>query len=148
MNHDHYSDDYLAGILMNAHSVAIYGASTDEKRPSYWVAGFLLGKGYRVFPVNPAHAGEVILGRPIAASLSALETPVDIIDIFRKPEALDATVDEILALDWRPQAIWTQLGIRDDRAAKRAEEAGVKVVMNRALVTEYPLAYERLHRPH
>jgi uncharacterized protein len=148
LDHDHYTEDYLAGILMDAHSVAIYGASTDEKRPSYWVAGFLLGKGYQVVPVNPAHAGHSILGRPFAASLAALDTPVDIIDIFRRPAALGPIVDEILALPWRPRAVWMQLGIRDDQAAQRLEAAGMKVVMNRALVTEYPLAYERLHRPH
>lgn len=146
MNHDHYSQDYLAGILLGARDVAVLGASTRDNRPSHWIAGFLLGKGYHVWPVNPEHAGQTILGQPVHASLADLPQPVDMIDIFRRSEALPGIVDEILALPWKPAAIWCQLGIRDDAAAAKAEAAGIKVVMNRALVTEYPLVYEFQHQ--
>lgn len=145
MNHDHYSDDYLAGILLSVKNVAILGASIRDNRPSHWISGFLLGKGYHVFPINLEHAGESILGQPIHARLADLPHPVDMIDVFRRSEALPSIVDEILALSWKPAAIWCQLGIRDDAAAAKAEAAGIKVVMNRALVTEYPLVYEWQH---
>lgn len=145
MDHDHYSDAYVTDILMAAKSVAIVGASMRDNRPSYWIAGFLLGKGYNVFPINPAHAGETLLGRPVYASLADLPHPVDMIDIFRRSEALPGIVTEILDLPWRPQSIWCQLGIRDDDAAARAEASGIAVVMNRALASEYLLVYERTH---
>ena len=70
MNHDFYQNRYLADILATAKTVAVLGASTDDKRPSHWISGFLLGKGYRVFPVNPLHSGELILGQRVYASLA------------------------------------------------------------------------------
>ncbi|MGL3608891.1 CoA-binding protein [Rhizobium sp. G187] len=148
MMHDHYANAYLAEILSKAHNVAIVGASTNDRRPSQWIAGFLLGKGYHVFPVNPLHAGETILGRTVYASLADIPEPIDLVDVFRRSEYLDSVVDEVLAMTPRPAAIWTQLGVRDDKAAARAEAAGISVVMNRALVSEYPLVYEATHRPH
>lgn len=148
MLHDHYANNYLAGILATARNVAVVGASTNDRRPSQWIAGFLLGKGYHVFPVNPLHAGETILGQHVYASLADIPEPIDLVDVFRRSEHLDALVDEVLAMTPRPTAIWTQLGVRDDAAAARAEAAGLKVVMNRALVSEYPLVYEALHPPH
>lgn len=145
MNHDTYLNSYLADILATAKNVAVLGASPDDKRPSHWISGFLLGKGYHVFPVNPLHRGERILGQPVYGSLAEIPGPVHLVDVFRRPEHLDAIVDEVLAMSPRPAAIWCQLGIRNDAAAARAEAAGIKVVMNRALVCEYPLVYERLH---
>jgi predicted CoA-binding protein len=145
MNHDTYLNSYLAEILESVHTVAVVGASTNDHRPSHWISGFLLGKGYRVFPVNPAHADSTILGQPVYASLTDIAEPIDMVDVFRHPDHLDALVDEILAMTPRPKAIWCQLGVRNDGAAARAEAAGIKVVMNRALVSEYPLVYELTH---
>ncbi len=147
MNHDTYLNSYLADILAAAKTVAVLGASPDDKRPSHWISGFLLGKGYHVFPVNPSHRGERIFGQHVYGSLAEIPEPVDLVDVFRRPEHLDTIVDEVLAMSPRPAAIWCQLGIRNDAAAARAEAAGLKVVMNRALVSEYPLVYERLHAP-
>jgi uncharacterized protein len=148
MNHDTYLNSYLAEILKSAHNVAVVGASTNDHRPSHWISGFLLGKGYRVFPVNPAHAGSTILGQPVYASLADIAEPIDMVDVFRHSDHLDALVDEVLAMTPRPKVIWCQLGVRNDAAAARAEAAGIKVVMNRALVSEYPLVYELTHAPH
>ncbi len=147
MNHDTYLNSYLAEILKNARNVAVVGASTSDQRPSHWISGFLLGKGYRVFPVNPAHAGETILGQRVYATLADIPEPIDVVDVFRRSEHLDRIVDEVLALTPQPAAIWCQLGVRNDEAARRAEAAGIKVVMNRALVSEYPLVYELTHAP-
>jgi hypothetical protein len=145
MNHDTYLNSYLADILATVKNVAVVGASTDDKRPSHWISGFLLGKGYHVFPVNPLHRGERILGQRVYGTLAEIPEPIHLVDIFRRPEHLQAIVDEVLAMQPLPAAIWCQLGIRDDAAAARAEAAGIKVVMNRALVSEYPLVYERMH---
>lgn len=145
MDHDHYTGDYLSDILLAAKTVAVLGASPRDSRPSHWVVGFLLGKGYRVYPVNPAHAGETILGQTVYADLCDIPEPVDIVDVFRSSSHLEEVVDAVLALPKRPAAIWGQLGVRDDHAAERAEAAGIRVVMDRALVTEYPLVYQRLH---
>ncbi|MFN7093112.1 MAG: CoA-binding protein [Allorhizobium sp.] len=145
MNHDTYLNSYLADILATAKNVAVVGASPDDKRPSHWISGFLLGKGYHVFPVNPLHRGETILGQQVYGSLAEIPEPVHLVDVFRRTECLAGIVDEVLAMSPRPLAIWCQLGIRDDAAAEKAEAAGISMVMNRALVSEYPLVYERLH---
>lgn len=145
MNHDHYRDDYLCKILSQTRTIALVGASAKDDRPSHWVLGFLLGKGYQVFPVNPALAGQSILGRTVYASLADVPAPIDLVDVFRKSNALAGIVDEVLALPARPKAIWAQIGVRDDEAAVKAEAAGVDMVMNRALVAEYPLVYAVSH---
>lgn len=145
MKHDTYSDAYLAGILGSVRTIAIVGASLRDNRPSHWVTGFLLGKGYHVYPVNPQYAGERILGQTIYAKMADIPEPIDLVDVFRRPEHLSEVVDEVLRLPDLPLAIWGQLGVRDDVAAGRAEAAGIKVVMDRALVTEYPLVYELTH---
>ncbi|MBR0556045.1 CoA-binding protein [Ciceribacter sp. L1K23] len=145
MDHDHYTDAYLEAVLEDCKSVAIIGASIDDKRPSFWVTGFLLGKGYTVYPVNPSHAGKTILGRHIYASLGDLPERVDLVDVFRRSSEFAGVVEEVLALRRRPKAIWAQLGVRDDGAARRAEDAGIRVVMDRALVTEYALVYGKTH---
>ncbi|MHA7970654.1 CoA-binding protein [Rhizobium sp. CAU 1783] len=146
MQHVSYTDAYLAGILASAHNIAVVGASTRDNRPSHWVTGFLLGKGYRVFPVNPEHAGENILGQTVYARLADIPEPIDLVDVFRRSDCFAGVVEEVLRLPDLPQAIWGQLGVRDEVAAARAEAAGIKVVMDRSLVTEYPLVYEMAHR--
>ena len=92
---------------------------------------FLQERGYKVFPVNPGQAGGEILGRPVCARLADLPQPVDMIDVFRNASQVEALVDEILALPWRPKVLWMQLGIINDEAAQRARAAGIAVVMNR-----------------
>ncbi len=139
MNHDSYPDGYIAGILQEAKSFALVGASANPVRPSYFVLKYLLAKGYRVFPVNPGLAGMGVLGQRAFASLCALEDPVDVIDIFRNAEAALGIVREALVLREKLgiKVIWMQLGVRNDEAARLAEEAGLKVVMNRCPKIEY-----------
>lgn len=145
MNSVHYSDSQIAELLGSIHKVAVVGASLKDDRPSFWVTGFLLGKGYTVYPVNPAHAGKTLLGRPVLAGLADLPEPVDLVDVFRRPEAFAATVDEVLKMPVLPRAIWGQIGVHDDEAAARAEAAGVRVFMDRSLVSEYALVYGKSH---
>ena len=138
MNHDAYPDFYLTDILRSTKTIALVGASPNTERPSHRVMAFLLRKGYRVFPVNPGQAGKQIHGQTVYARLADIPEPIDMVDVFRASEAVPALVDEILALKARPKVVWTQLAVRDDEAAKKAEEAGVKVVMDRCPAIEYP----------
>ena len=119
MNHDAYDNSYISEILNGVRTVAIVGASANAVRPSYFVAKYLIGKGYTVFPVNPGHAGKPLLGRMTYAKLSDIAEPIDMVDIFRASNAVPGVVDEVLALDPRPKVVWMQLGVRDDVSAKR-----------------------------
>lgn len=139
MNHDTYSDDYIAGILRDMKSFAIIGASSNTNRPSYFVIRYLLSKGYVVHPVNPGQAGGEILGRTVYARLADVPAPVDVVDIFRNSEAaLEVTREAIRLKDELAiKAVWMQLSVRNDEAAAEAEAAGLKVVMNRCPKIEY-----------
>ena len=137
MNHDSYSDELIRGILKSTKTIALVGASGNEARPSYIVLKYLLGRGYRLFPVNPGLAGQEILGAKVYGSLAEIEEPLDMVEIFRNSQAADGIVDEALALSTLPKVIWMQLSVRNDAAAARAEEKGITVIMNRCPKIEY-----------
>lgn len=137
MNHDNYSDRYIKGILSTVKSVAIIGASANEVRPSFFVAKYMLDKGYRVFPVNPGQAGKEILGQKVYAKLSEIPDPVDMVDIFRGSDAVPGITEQILEMKPPPEVVWMQLTVRHDESAARLEAAGIKVVMNRCPKIEY-----------
>ncbi len=138
MNHDNYPQSYIADILRATRVIALVGASPNPDRPSNGVMAFLLRKGYRVIPVNPGQAGKEILGQKVYAGLSDIPEPVDMVDVFRASEAVPSVVEEALSMRPLPDVIWTQLGVRHDAAAAKAEEAGIKVVMDRCPAIEYP----------
>lgn len=138
MKHDHYKDDLIRDIFKSVKSIAVIGASPNPQRPSHGVTAFLVRKGFTVFAVNPGHAGKVIAGAMAYASLSDLPQPVDMVDVFRAPEHLGDVVKNTLNLAQRPKVIWCQLGVRDDNAAKIAEEAGIIVIQNRCPAIEMP----------
>jgi predicted CoA-binding protein len=137
MNHDHYSDGNIRGILNTVRTIAMVGVSANTSRPSYFAFKYLHERGYRMLPVNPGLAGRELLGRRVWANLAEIPEPVDMVDIFRAPQYAVAIVQEALALEPRPQVIWMQLGIRNDEAARLAEQHGIKVVMNRCPKIEY-----------
>jgi uncharacterized protein len=137
MDHDNYPDNYIRGILNTVKSIAMVGVSPKDNRPSYFAFKYLLERGYRMIPVNPGQAGGEILGQKVYAKLADIPEPVDMVDIFRATKYVPGVVAEVLALTPRPSVIWMQLGVRDDEAAKIAEAAGLKVVMNRCPKIEY-----------
>lgn len=139
MNHDSYHDEDIADVLGHVRTFAVIGASANESRPSYFVMKYLLAKGYGVLPINPGHAGQTILGQAVYARLADCPAPVDVADIFRKSETAPAIVREAIAEKDRLglKVIWMQLGVRDDGAARAAEAAGFKVIMNRCPKIEY-----------
>ncbi|GAB1581763.1 CoA-binding protein [Phyllobacterium phragmitis] len=137
MQHDTYSDEYLRDILRSVKTIAVVGASPKPIRPSFGVMTFLLARGYRVIPVNPGIAGREIQGQMTYARLADIGEAIDMVDVFRASSALPGVVDEVLALQPLPKVIWTQLEVRDDEAAARAEGGGIKVVMDRCPAIEY-----------
>jgi len=137
MNHDQYPDNYIRGILNTVKTIAMVGFSPKDNRPSYFVFKYLLERGYRVIPINPGHAGKEVLGQKVYAKLADVPEPIDMVEIFRASEFALPIVQEALALKPKPQVIWMQLTIRNDEAAKLAEDAGLKVVMNRCPKIEY-----------
>lgn len=137
MNHDSYPDSYIRGILNTVKTIAMVGFSPKENRPSFFVFKYLNERGYRVIPVNPGQAGKTFLDRTCCARLADIPEPIDMVDIFRGPEYAVGIVQEALALSPKPRVIWMQLTVRNDEAARLAEEAGLKVVMNRCPKIEY-----------
>jgi uncharacterized protein len=137
MDHDRYSDSYIRGILDTVKTIAMVGVSANTSRPSYFAFKYLLERRYHMIPVNPALAGGTLLGQTTFAKLSDIPEPVDMVDIFRASRYALAIVQEALTLQPRPQVIWMQLGVRNDEAARLAQESGLKVVMNRCPKIEY-----------
>ena len=137
MNHDAYPDSYIRGILNTVKTIAMVGISPNQNRPSYFVFKYLLGRGYHMIPVNPGQAGKEILGQKVYAKLADIPERIDMIDIFRTSEHVMPIVREALELKPMPQVIWMQLTIRNDEAAALAEQAGIRVVMNRCPKIEY-----------
>ena len=127
-------DEDIAELLANARTIAMIGASDRPDRPSYGVMRFLQSHGYRVIPVNPQITGEHVLGEFVWRELAQIGEPIDIVDIFRRPEAAGDAVDQAIAAG--AKAVWLQLGIVNDEAAARAEAAGLRVVMDRCIKLE------------
>ena len=117
--------------------MAVLGASNRKDRPAYYVPNYLVRSGYRVLPVNPDHLDETQWEQPFVATLAELDEQVDIVDVFRRPQDIPGHLDDILAMDPRPRAVWFQLGIRNDEAARRLEDAGIEVVQDRCILVEH-----------
>ncbi|MET0568450.1 MAG: CoA-binding protein [Hyphomicrobiaceae bacterium] len=139
MNHDRYDDAYIADILDTVKSIAMVGASANASRPSYFAMKYLLGKSFTVIPVNPGLGGQEILGQKVVAALADITTQVDMVDIFRNSEAALQITRECIRLKDKLglKVVWMQLSVRNDKAAREAEAAGLKVVMNRCPKIEY-----------
>lgn len=135
MDHSSYDNSYILGILRSTRIIAMVGASANWKRPSFFAMKYLQEKGFRVIPVNPGAVGQEILGEKVYASLKEIPDKVDMVDCFRNAEAIPAIAEDAIAIG--AKVLWMQLGIRNEAAAKRAEDAGLKVVMDRCPKIEY-----------
>ncbi len=124
-----YTDEYLQGILKSVKTIAMVGASPDKTKFSYGVLRVLHETGYDMIPVNPREGLKEIRGIPVYPSLSAIDRPVDMVDVFRRSEDLMSVAEEAIAIG--AKVLWGQIGVVDHDAAKLAEDAGLKVVMNR-----------------
>ena len=138
MNND-YPDSYIKKILEDSNSIAIVGASPNKERDSHKVMKYLLKKGYRIFPVNPNESGNMILGQYCFDDLESINKPVDMVDVFRAAEALIGIAEQSISIG--AKVLWTQENIVNKEAAKLAENAGLKVVMNRCPKKELSKSY-------
>jgi predicted CoA-binding protein len=129
-------DQEIAELLTNARTIAVIGASDRPERPSYGVMKFLQDWGYRVLPVNPQIGGEHVLGEFVWRELAQIGVPIDIVDIFRRPDAAAEAVEQAIFVG--AKAVWMQIGVINEAAAARAEAAGLKVVMDRCPKIEIP----------
>ena len=134
-----YSDALIARILLSVKTIAMVGASPNEVRPSSFAMKYLTEKGFKIIPVNPGQAGKEIMGQKVYASVSDIPGPVDMVDVFRNSEAAGPVTDEVIANKARlgVKVLWMQLGVINEEAAKRAEAAGLTVIMNRCPKIEY-----------
>jgi uncharacterized protein len=137
----HTDEDHdIARIARDTKVVAMVGLSPNEARPSWGVARYLQSQGIRVIPVNPGHDGQTILGERVYATLADIPAAegVQLVDIFRRSDAVGQVVDDALAHLPDLRVIWTQLGVRDDAAAERARARGITVVQDRCPKIEFP----------
>jgi uncharacterized protein len=128
------SEEGLRELLSSTKTIALVGASTNPNRPSHAVMAYMLDRGYKVIPVNPNETE--ILGQKVYASIKDIPEPVDMVDIFRKSEDAGAVCDDAIAIG--AKSVWLQLNVIDEAAAKRAEDAGLKVVMDRCPAIDMP----------
>ena len=142
INHDNYSDSYILDILRSVRNIAMVGASINWKRPSNFVMKYLIQKGYRVIPVNKTVVGEQIYNEPVYPDLSAVKEKVDMVDMFRPAKEAPQLVEDAIKIG--AKVFWMQFELRNDKAAKIAEDAGIKVVMNRCPKIEYARLFGEL----
>ncbi len=130
-------DEGLRRVFREGRTVAVVGAKAGPHEPAHYVPAYLLDRGYRILPVNPTFEGRTLFGVPVVATLAELAEPVDVVEVFRRPEYLPGHAEEILAMAPRPGAVWFQLGIRHDGAAERLARAGIRVVQDRCMMPEH-----------
>ena len=131
------NDARLREVLSTSPTVAVLGVNNTPEKAAYYVPEYLHDEGYRILGVNPALVGETLFGNPVRATLAELKEPVDIVDVFRRPELIPEHVEDILAMQPRPKVVWFQLGIKNDDAAKILEAAGITVVQNRCTLADH-----------
>ena len=127
------TDSEIVSLLRRSRTIAVVGLSANPARDSHRVAQYLLSRGYTVFPVNPTLTG--VLGLKAFPDIAAIGHPVDIVDVFRRPEHLGQIVEDAIAIGAR--AVWGQFGVVDAAAAERAQAAGLMVVMDRCIKVEH-----------
>ena len=142
------SDNFLRQVLKDTKTVACVGVSSNPVRPSNFVARYLHYRGYRVIPINPGQAGNLLFGEVIRADLSELTgIPVDMVDIFRKPDAVPGIVESALEhLMPDLKTIWMQIGVQNPKAAANARSHGLNVIENRCPKIEYQRLFGELRK--
>ena len=139
-----YSDDHLRKILKRTRTVAVVGVSANQIRPSFYVARYLKLKGFRVIPINPGLAGQTLLGETVYSDVSQVPIDVDMVDIFRRSEAVPDIVDASLERWPALQTIWMQIGVTHDQATATAQARGIDVIQDRCPKIEYQRLFGEL----
>lgn len=131
------NDAQVRDILASSPTIAILGVNDEPEKAAFYVPEYLHDEGYRIIGVNPKLAGRTMFDTAVRGTLAEITEPVDLVDVFRRPEAIPAHVEDILAMKPRPKVVWFQLGIRNDEAAKVLEAAGITVVQNRCTLADH-----------
>lgn len=129
-------DETVIRVLNESKVIALVGASPKPERASYRVMNYMLQRGYEVIPVNPLQKGKEILGQTVVGSLTEIDKPIDMVDVFRNSDAAGAVIDEAISVG--AKAVWLQLDVINEAGAARAREAGLDVVMDRCPKIEIP----------
>jgi hypothetical protein len=131
------NDARLREVLLSSPTIAVLGIHNEPEKAAFYVPEYLHDEGYRIIGVNPRFSGDVLFGEPVRAQLRDIGEPIDLVDVFRRSEAVGDHVEDILAMSPRPKIVWMQLGIRTEAAAKRLEEAGIEVIQNRCTLADH-----------
>ena len=130
-----YDDQYIRDILDKTKNIAMIGLSSSWQRPSYFVAKYLLDRGYKIFPVNPKEAGNKILNQKVYSNILEIKEQIDMVDVFRKSSDVDFLIDDILKCS--PTTIWLQIGVINYKIQNIAEKNNINIVMDRCPKIEY-----------
>ena len=130
-----YSDRFISSVLYKTKTIAIIGLSSSWNRPSYFVAKYLIDRGYKIYPINPKEAGKKILGQKVYSNITEIKDKIDMVDVFRKSSDIDKIIEDILACN--PQFIWLQIGVINNKLAKVAANKNIPIIMNRCPKIEY-----------
>ena len=139
MGNDDTTSKMIAKLLESAATIAVVGIKDRESEDAFRVPQYMQGAGYRIVPINPKV--DTVLDEPCRSSLSEIDEKIDIVNLFRASEHIEGHVDEILALDPRPGAVWMQLGIHHGPSAQRLRAAGIEVIQDRCIMVDH----KRLH---
>lgn len=131
------TDARVREILTTSPTVAVLGIHEEPEKAAFYVPEYLHDEGYKIIGVNPQYAGRELFGQPVRATLAEIGEPVDLVDVFRRPDAILAHVEDILAMKPRPKVVWFQLGIKNDDAARVLEAAGITVIQNRCTLADH-----------
>ena len=140
------SDIYLRDILKATKTIAMVGLSMNETRPSYFVGRYLHTRGYKIIPVNAGHGGKSFFGQLVRSSIDEINEPVDMVDIFRKPEAVPEIIDDSLAKLKGLKTIWMQIGIKHESSAQKARQLGLNVIEDRCPKIEHQRLFGELRK--
>ena len=130
-------DTRIREILKTSPTIAVLGFHVEPEKAAYYVPEYLQEEGYKVIGVNPKYAGQQHLGAAVRSTLAEIREPVDLVDVFRRPQEIPAHVEDILAMSPRPKVVWFQLGIKHEEAAAILEAAGIIVVQNRCTLADH-----------
>ena len=140
------SDEFLKNILTSTKTIAMVGLSMNETRPSYFVGRYLHRRGYKIIPINAGHGGKYFFGQLVKSSIDEIDEPVDMVDIFRKPEAVPQIVDDSLTKLEGLKRIWMQIGIKHESSAEKARQLGLNVIEDRCPKIEHQRLFGELRK--
>lgn len=131
------NDSKIREILLSSPTIAVVGIHEEPEKAAFYVPEYLHDEGYRIIGVNPAYAGKELFGERVRSTLAEIGEPIDLVDVFRRSDAVMDHVEDILAMKPRPHVVWMQLGIKNEDAAKILEAAGITVIQNRCTLADH-----------